>query len=272
MPDSSPVAYPYVQGGLAVATEFDQPHTGDRDGPERIVFVDVFVSAGPVLLARAFAAVASGFVVIHLVMQTIRFATGNDGLFGLLNAFSLGSDTGIPAYYSALAILFCAVLASLIATGTARRSDPDLRHWIGLAAVFVFLSIDEMLSYHEKLIEPTRNALNTSGILFYAWVIPYGAAGLLFLAIYVPFLRRLPPRIARLFLVAGGVYVCGAIGIEMLGGTVVESEGSGNVSSVAYQTIEESLEMAGIIIFIFALAEHAVVRFGRVGVALVDEA
>jgi hypothetical protein len=255
-----------------VATEFDPLHTGHSDRPERVAFADVIVSAGPVTLARAFAAVASSFVVVHVVLQIIRFATDNDGLFGLLNAFSLGSDTSIPAYYSALIVLMCGVLASVIATGTARRSDPDLLHWIGLAAVFLFLSIDEMLAYHEKLAEPTRDALNTSGILFYAWVIPYGAAGLVFLAAYVPFLRRLPPRTAKLFLLAGIVYVSGAIGLEMVGSNILESEGSRNVSFVAFQTIEECLEMTGIIIFIFALAEHAVARFGRVGVALADEA
>lgn len=263
--------YPFLQDGLVVATEFDPLHTGDRDRPARVAVADVMVSAGPVTLTRTLAAVASSFVVVHVVLQIIRFATDNDGLFGLVKAFSLGSDTGIPAYYSAIIILFCAVLASVIATGTARRSEPDLIHWIGLAVIFVFLSLDEMLAYHEQLAEPTRDALNTSGILFYAWVIPYGAAGLAFLAAYVPFLRRLPSRTSKLFLLAGVVYVSGAIGIEMVGGNVFESEGSRNVSFVALQTVEECLEMAGIIIFVFALAEHAVERFGRLGVAIADE-
>jgi hypothetical protein len=56
--------------------------------------------------------------------------------------------------------------------------------------------------------------------------------------------------------IAGTIYVVGAIGVEMLTGLYFESHGGGNPGYVALQTVEETLEMSGIVIFIFALADY----------------
>ena len=57
--------------------------------------------------------------------------------------------------------------------------------WTRLALVFVYLSLDEALSFHERLNRPVRDLLDTSGALYYAWVIPYAlfALGLLFILV-----------------------------------------------------------------------------------------
>ena len=222
--------------------------------------------ASPARLTFGFSVVAGVLIAVHLVLQTVRFVSHDHRLGGLLSAFSLGSDTSVPAYYSALAILFCAVLA--FAIGTYAGDGPDVRSWLGLAVIFVFLSIDDMLAFHEKLIDPVGEAFDTSGLLLYAWVIPYGLAGLVFAAVYVPFLRRLPASTARRFVVAGAVFVLGALGMEMVGGAYFDRHGAENLTYVALQTVEEVLEMAGIIVFIHALAAYGVARFGRMGLAV----
>ena len=139
---------------------------------------------------------------------------------------------------------------------------------MGLAATFLFLSIDEMLGFHERLIEPTRSVLNASGLLFYAWVVPYAVGVVVFLAVYLRFLFRLPRRTAVLFVIAGAIFVGGAIGMEMLGGLCFEVSGSKNLLYVGLQTIEEILEMAGIVVFMYAIADWMVTRFGGVEIAL----
>lgn len=224
------------------------------------------LQASPEQLRTGFAVVASVFVAVHVVLQIIRFSTHDHRLGGLLNAFSLGSDTSIPAYYSALAILFCAVLAFAIARQ--QTVSAAATPWLGLAVIFAFLSVDEMLAFHEQLIDPVGDALDTSGPLLYAWAIPYGLAGLVFLAVYVPFLRRLPRATARGFVLAGTIFVAGAIGMEMVGGAYFEGHGSQNVTYVTMQTVEEILEMAGIIVFIHALALHAVTTVGGIDMAI----
>lgn len=226
----------------------------------------VTLQVSPARLTLGFVTVAASLVAVHVVLQTIRFIIDDHRLGGALSFFSLGSDTSVPAYYSALGILFCAVLA--FAIGASLSDAPDVTSWFGLAAIFTFLSVDEMLGFHEKLVDPVSDALDTSGLLLYAWVIPYGVAGLVFLAVYVPFLRRLPTSTAMRFILAGSVFVFGAVGMEVLGGAYFDRHGSENVTYVALQSFEEILEMVGIIVFIHALAEYAVASFGRMGMAV----
>lgn len=216
----------------------------------------------PKRLAQFFAALTACLIVAHVSVQTVRFATDNDSLAGLVALFSLGADGNLPTFYSSFAILFCAMLLTLI--GVAGWGDRHIHtaYWLGLAAIFLFLSVDEMLELHEHLNEPIRSALKTSGFFYYAWVIPYGALLLIFLAAYLRFLLRLPGRTAVLFVVAGATFVSGGIGVEMISAAHSEIHGNLNVTYVTLQTIEESLEMVGIVIFIFALAEYIDQRFG----------
>ncbi len=205
----------------------------------------------------------------HSVIQGVRFATGDDFLLGLVPLTSIGSDGNVPTYYSALAILLCTGLLAAIGEGVRRAGERDAGYWYGLAAIFAFLSVDEMLALHEHLIEPVRNMLETSGAFFYAWIIPYGIGVLLIGAIYLRFLLRLPSRTMWLFIVAGALFVGGAIGIEMLGGIQAESAGKDNVTYVVLQTIEESMEMAGIVVFVYALADFIQQRFGSLSLRIV---
>ncbi len=68
--------------------------------------------------------------------------------------------------------------------------------------------------------ESTSLQNNTSGYLHFAWVIPYGLAGL---------------------------------GMEMLGGKYISLAGAREVVYAVIYTTEEALEMLGIALFIYAL-------------------
>jgi hypothetical protein len=210
-------------------------------------------------------------VVAHLTVQTLRFATGNDRLYGLVYVFSLGAEYNFQAYYASFSLLFTAVL--LTAIGFISRRDPKISpwFWFGLAAMFLFVSMDELMGFHERLITPIRSRFGTSGLLYYAWVIPYGLAIMVVGAIYVRFLLRLPRRSAVLFVLAGGMFVTGAIGMEMVGGWYSEQHGNANVTYVAMQTVEEVLEMAGVLLFIYALAEYADRHMGGLHVHVCSE-
>jgi F0F1-type ATP synthase membrane subunit c/vacuolar-type H+-ATPase subunit K len=82
---------------------------------------------------------------------------------------------------------------------------------------------------------------------------------LLFLAGYVRFLVHLPRRVRRLFLAAGGTYVGGALGMELIGGNYASWATQLPYSSERYMTyamittVEELLEMVGIVVFLHAL-------------------
>ncbi|MGD2045225.1 MAG: hypothetical protein PVJ80_06830 [Gemmatimonadota bacterium] len=198
---------------------------------------------------------------LHVTVQVFRFLTGDDRLFGLVYMFSLGAETNVPAFYATFSLLFTALL--LAAVGVASRGDGSVgtMYWLGLAVVFLFLSMDEMLGFHERLSEPLRSELGTSGLLYYAWVIPYGLGVLGLAAVYLRFLARLPRQTSVRFIGAGILFVSGAIGAEMVGGWVSEQYGNANVGFVAIQTIEEVLEMVGILVFISAILEYSERQF-----------
>ena len=227
------------------------------------------IELSPRFLALTFASVVGLLFVAHVTVQTLRFTLFDSGsMGGLVPLFSLGADGNLPNFYSSLALLFSGLL--LVATGVATRlnGERDGWHWLGLAAVFGFLSLDEMMELHERLIEPVREALGTGGLLFYAWIIPYSLAAAALLIIYSPFLLRLPRATATLMVIAGAMFVAGAVGLEMLGGLHFERYGSQNPGYVALQTIEETLEMMGIVVFIYAISSFLVRRYGPFSVRL----
>lgn len=216
-------------------------------------------------------AVAAGillFTVLHLIVQVLRFALGDHSLYGALTMFSLGSDRNFPTAFAALVILCCALLLAVNGRAARQAGEPGAASWHALALVFLFLACDEMLEIHERLIDPMRRVFDTGGLFHYAWVIPYGIATIVFAIVALPFLRRLPSLSRRLFVVAGAMFVTGAIGMEMLGGAHASVHGSGNVTYVAWQTIEELLEMSGMGLFLYALAAHLEARFGGVALRL----
>jgi len=222
----------------------------------------------PMRLALVFGLMVAALVSAHVVIQTIRFATGDKFLFGLVPLFSIGSDGNFPTFYSAFAILFCALLLTLIAIASRKDRCLGIGYWYGMAVVFLFLSVDEMLMLHERATEPLRTMFDASGLFYYAWVLPYGIGVLVFAAIYARFLFRLRRRTRVLFLTAGTIYVLGAIGVEMLSGVYFESHGGGNPIYIALQTVEEALEMSGIVIFIYALADYLDYQFDGLRVVL----
>ena len=143
-----------------------------------------------------------------------------------------------------------------IATATRRSGGRFVRHWVFLALTFAYLSLDESAYLHEILIEPLRNRLGTGGLLYFAWVIPGAAAVLIFGLAYLRFLWNLNRRSRFLFVAAGLVFVGGALGFELIGGALAESFGFESIRYTVIMTIEETLEMCGLILFVFALVDY----------------
>ena len=177
------------------------------------------------------------------------------GINYLANLFDFNKEGNMPSFFSSLLLIACALLLLYIGKDEKFNKKKHL-DWYGLSIVFLFLSIDENTGVHERFTLITRNSLNTSGLLYYAWVIPYGIALLVFLIVYLKFLSRLPKATAWLFVFSGLVFVMGALGFEMLGGWVEENYGINNISFYILYTCEEFLEMLGLVGFIYALIDY----------------
>lgn len=65
-----------------------------------------------------------------------------------------------------------------------------------------------------------RTLLGTGGVFYFAWVIPGAAFVCLFALAYLGFLLAMPRPIAMTMVLAGIIYVSGAIGAEMVGSII----------------------------------------------------
>lgn len=158
--------------------------------------------------------------------------------------------------------------------------------WNFLALAMVFLGFDEGSQIHEKLMLVTLRLINhgqqsnvNMGWLYYAWVIPYGLGVLVLVAVFARFFLRLPALTRKGLMISAVAYVFGAVFCEMWSGKVAERlEGTPwteaqvahlpctvypdlcalyqSSSYVAIYTLEETMEMVGLILCIHALMGH----------------
>jgi hypothetical protein len=173
-------------------------------------------------------------------------------------------EGNIPAWYSAMLLLVCALLLASITLAQRYQSGGKLAGWLLLTVIFLFLSLDEIAQFHELSIAPLRNRFEASGFFHYAWIVPAALCVVLFVLGYLRFLARLPARTRQLFLLAGAVYVAGALGAEAISGKQASLHGEQNLTYHAIITVEELLEMSGVVLFIYALLDYIGRQFTRV--------
>jgi len=224
----------------------------------------------PSRITSILAAVASGLVLMSLASQFIRHVLGHDYVYGLLpiteHLFHVDLEQNISTLFSVTLLLCAGSLLVLIALLKRQRRDPDVSKWMILAGGFFYLATDEGWSLHERLIDPVRGLLGRGdlGIFYFAWIIPAIAGVALLGLLFLGFLARLPSSTRWYFIIAGSLYLGGAIGLEMLGGRYAELHSFENLTYQLFVHLEESLEMAGIILFIHTLLRYLAEQYPEI--------
>jgi hypothetical protein len=208
-----------------------------------------------------------------LAAEFVRIFWGRKGTFlEILELLNLATDSTIPTWYASLALLLCSILLAAIAATKKRLGDRYALRWGVLSGIFLILSIDEVAAIHERVgivsaFLASSLGFTPSGFIYYFWVVPGAVFVLVVLLAYVRFLLHLPKNTLLLFIVAGGLFVAGSIGVEMLGSRlefdVIQSGEKFKNASVNTRVmygvgvaIEELLEMLGIVIFVYALLSY----------------
>lgn len=203
-------------------------------------------------------------VCIHALSLFGLFELGRDHQLGLFRLFNLSEEGNVPTWFSATTLLLCAALLGITWRVVRAAGEQYTRHWAGLALMFLFMAVDEGASIHELLILPLRSLFAAERALYFAWVIPYGIAVAFFALAYLRFLRALPRRTGLLMLAAGLLFVAGALGMEMLSPYIYDWTGEVSLPMFVMLLVEETLEMLGVAVFIYALLDHLALRRARV--------
>jgi hypothetical protein len=208
-------------------------------------------------------AIAFFLVVASLIGYAIKIYTGHK----LLGLFDLDLENNFPTFYSMCLLLIALILLAVITLLEKKRASSHVSYWATLTFGFLLMSLDEVIALHERLTYFIRMFLfhgERAGIFYYSWVI-VGIAVVILLGIYfLKFLLQLPKKVRRNFILSASVYLAGAIGMELLGGRQAELHGFNNLTFLTFVTIEETLEMAGVIIFIHGLLAYIADNFSEV--------
>lgn len=200
------------------------------------------------MIARALLGAGVAVSAAGLIVELIHLRSHAPAVEIAVGLLSLSYEGNLPTWYASSLLLLCAAMLAAIA----EAAQAYRRHWWGLAAGFAFMSLDEAIELHEHL----GGLFGTGGVLYFDWVIPAAAVVAAIGALYLGFLRALPPQRRRWFVLAGALYVGGAVGAELPLGWWTERAGTDSAGYVLIDWLEETLEIAGASIFLFALTER----------------
>lgn len=183
-----------------------------------------------------------------LAVELARYGGGLDPDVWLRSALSLSYEGNLPTWYSS-GLLWTAALGLGLC---GRRDDGRARvRWRVLAALFMLMSLDEAISLHEHL-----GGAELHGVLYFSWVVPGALLTAAFAVTYLGFWLNLPPATRRGFAWAFGIYVGGALGMELPLGAWFEVHGDENLGYALLDAVEESLEILGLSVFLVAILRH----------------
>lgn len=217
--------------------------------------------------------------ILFVVLSLAGFASeisihmlDDDWGFGLVPLVNLGYEGNLPTWYSAILLFVCALLLMLIARVKLAAGLAYRRHWAVLSAIFLYLSLDEAVVIHEMINQPLTESLGLGGVLTFSWVLPFGLLVLIFVASYLRFLGHLPGRTRRRFVLAGAIYVGGALGTELPVSWWYDHHGGENLTYGLLNVTQESLEILGATIFCAALLAYIHQEVGELRIGLVGAA
>lgn len=217
-------------------------------------------------------------LICYAVVVVFRLQAGDHQLL-IDPLFDFDREGNFPSWFNSVLFVLAAA-ASFINGRFAHRHDPrQAARWLALAAVMMFLSVDELVAFHELLGQ--FKALR--GTFYFSWMMVFGPLAAALGLWFIPFLLRLPRTIALPLAFSGVVFLTGAIGFEILGGKIVESITHVPSSEVTPEqwaivartplyllevALEESFEQCGLIIYIYAALRYLSVANATMSVRL----
>jgi hypothetical protein len=176
----------------------------------------------------------------------------------IIRLFDFNLESNIPTLFSSLILFLSAFLLMIIWIYKKDNKIAGAHYWLTLCLIFIFLAIDETVQIHEQIAGMLRPSITNdlSGLLYWAWVIPYGLFAIFAALYFMKFVLALPPPTRKLFFEAGALYLFGALFLELAEGYFFKLYGLNHIYNRMLYFVEELCEMCGITIFIYALLNY----------------
>ena len=175
-----------------------------------------------------------------------------DGVY--LESLDFNAEHNLPTLCASLNLLLAGLL--LFHIGRTKAREDYRRAWLVLGIIFCFLALDEWYMIHDGRLKDYRHVFWDYDHLYFVWVLLYGPLLVLFGVAYLKFFLHLPGRYQWLFAISGGLFVFGALGMEIIGAPAAKHGDRENPLYLVYTTIEESLEFIAIILFNYTLMAY----------------
>lgn len=174
----------------------------------------------------------------------------------LLHFFDLASEANAPTWFKSTLFVLAAILLGLIGAAHKRIQDGFSWYWYFMALTFLFLSMDETASLHKAVGALVARYVPNEGLFLHAWLIPGTMFAVLFVVINWKFLGTLPRATGVLFVLAGTLFVLGAIGMKLIEGIYTSTTGLTGQAAINMRAIDQFLEMAGLLLFDYSLMAY----------------
>jgi len=198
--------------------------------------------------------IAEVLALASLSLNWYRISLGPDSLRGL-TLLDLNDEANIPTFFSVLLLASVAGLLFVIGRAEAGADPRRGRWWQAMAVVALYVSLDEGAKLHETAGELSRAWLPDWWWLTIPWTVLGAVAVIALMLTFGAFVLRMPVRTRGLLVLAGAVYVAGALGCELVAAYLVQAHAPA-MPFVIEATAEEFLEMLGAILAIRALLTH----------------
>lgn len=202
----------------------------------------------PLVLRRRLLVAVAVVAALGLAVEVLHTRSHSDLVELLVAKLSLSYEANVPTWLSSSLLLACAVAAGAVA----RAAPAWSRHWWGMCALAAWMSLDEAVELHEHL----GGHFGTDGILYFDWVIPAAAIVVALVLVFWPFIRALAPATRKRLVVAGAIYVGGALVMELPLGWWTEQRGNDGLGYALIDWVEETMEMVGVVLALVALVTH----------------
>lgn len=195
-------------------------------------------------------------VTAGVLTEWYLYSYGTETVLQDLRHFNLNGEYSVPAWYSTMLLSLSAFLAALTSIFTVKAKQPFGFQWGFVAFCLLAMSVDEAAGFHETLIEPLRAIFNTTGALYFAWVIPAICALVLAAIVLFSFFLALPFLYKLLFGTSALLFFSGAVGMELTGGWLLTTHGEESLFYTGGYLVEEALEMIGLTVLLPSLLAY----------------